>query len=58
MPLLLLGVIAMYGRYDRCDARLRPGSVWDIFFWISVLWLLPAGGFAFYKIITEPFITG
>ncbi|MEM9345675.1 MAG: Nramp family divalent metal transporter [Planctomycetota bacterium] len=58
LMLPLLGVTALYGRYYRCDSRLRPGPVWDIFLWVSVSGLFLAGGFAFYKKIIEPFITG
>lgn len=58
LMLPLLGVTALYGRYRRCDARLRPGPLWDLFLWASVLGLFIAGGFAFYKKILEPFIVG
>ncbi|MDX1964317.1 MAG: Nramp family divalent metal transporter [Pirellulales bacterium] len=40
----MLGGAALYYRYYRCDARLRPGIVWDAGLWISFAGLLLAGG--------------
>lgn len=31
----MLGVAALYFRYKRCDPRLQPGKVWDLFLWTS-----------------------
>ena len=56
LMLPVLGVTALYGRYYRCDSRLRPSLVWDAFLWLSVFGLFIAGGWAFYKKIIEPFI--
>ena len=44
----MLGAAALYFRYQRCDARVRPGSTWDVCLWISVAGLLLAGGYAFF----------
>lgn len=56
LMLPLLGVTALYGRYYRCDSRLRPSPIWDAFLWLSVVGLFIAGGWAFFKKIVEPFI--
>lgn len=56
LMLPLLGVTALYGRYYRCDKRLRPSLVWDACLWLSVMGLFTAGGWAFFKKIIEPFI--
>ena len=42
----MLGVAALYFRYVRCDRGLRPGRLWDVMLWLSVLGLLIAGGWA------------
>ena len=54
LMLPLLGVSALYFRYRRCDQRLRPGKVWDVFLWISVLGLFLAGEYAFYAKVIQP----
>lgn len=54
LMLPLLGVSALYFRYRRCDARLRPGKVWDLFLWFSVLGLFIAGQYAFYAKVIQP----
>jgi Mn2+/Fe2+ NRAMP family transporter len=56
LMLPLLGVTALYGRYYRCDSRLRPSPIWDAFLWLSVVGLFIAGGWAFFKKIIEPFL--
>jgi len=40
----MLGGATLYFRYRRCDARVRPGRLWDVMLWLSVLGLLVAGG--------------
>jgi Mn2+/Fe2+ NRAMP family transporter len=39
----MLGWSALYFRYRRCDARLRPSMLWDLSLWISVAGLAIAG---------------
>ena len=36
MMLPMVGAAALFLRYRRTDARLRPGVVWDVFLWLSV----------------------
>ena len=36
LMLPLVGVAALFLRYRRTDARLRPGPLWDVFLWASV----------------------
>lgn len=56
LMLPLLGVAALFFRYKRCDARLRPGRMWDLGLWLSIAGLFVAGAFAFYtKVILEIF---
>jgi Mn2+/Fe2+ NRAMP family transporter len=56
LMLPLLGVTALYGRYRRCDDRLRPSAMWDVFLWISVAGLFIAGGWALYdKVLKDLF---
>lgn len=42
----MLGFAALYFRYRRSEARLRPGRLWDFLLWISCLGFLIAGGYA------------
>jgi Mn2+/Fe2+ NRAMP family transporter len=42
----MLGAAALYFRYRRCDQRICPGTVWDVFLWVSAGGLLIAGGWA------------
>ena len=37
MTLPMIAGAAIYLRYKRSDARLRPGKVWDVFLWLSLL---------------------
>ncbi len=39
----MLAGAALYYRYRRCDERIRPGRLWDLFLWISALGMLVAG---------------
>ncbi|RMF95686.1 MAG: hypothetical protein D6741_11445 [Planctomycetota bacterium] len=39
----MLGGAALFFRYRRCDPRLRPSIVWDLFLWVSSAGLLVAG---------------
>jgi Mn2+/Fe2+ NRAMP family transporter len=49
----MLGGAALFFRFKRCDARLRPTLAWDVCLWISAVGLLIAGGWAFWdKIAT------
>lgn len=49
----LLGVAALYFRYRRCDPRIAPGKVWDLFLWISVFGMTLAGGWGVYAEIMK-----
>ncbi len=42
----MLAVAALYFRYRRCDQRLLPTMVWDIFLWGSAAGLLVTGTWA------------
>lgn len=44
----MLGIAALYFRYKRCDERLRPGKVWDIFLWLSFVAFLIVGAYLAY----------
>ena len=44
----MLGCAALYFRYKRCDKRLRPGSVWDFFLWVSFIAFVVVGVVALY----------
>jgi len=39
ITLPMIGAAAMYLRYQHTDRRIRPGRLWDIFLWVSVLGL-------------------
>lgn len=39
----MLAGAAVYFRYWRCDPRLRPGRLWDLFLWLSLAGLLVVG---------------
>jgi hypothetical protein len=54
LMLPLLGVAALYFRYQRCDSRLAPGRAWDIGLWLSCAGLFVAGGYAFYTNVVVP----
>lgn len=42
VTLPILAAAAVYLRYRRTDPRLRPGVVWDVFLWLSLLGLCAA----------------
>jgi Mn2+/Fe2+ NRAMP family transporter len=48
LMLPILGITALYARYQRSDSRLAPGIVWDACLWASVVGLFVAGGWALY----------
>ena len=48
LMLPMLGVAAIYFRYTRCDARLKPNLLWDLGLWVSFLGLLVAGVYLAY----------
>lgn len=56
LMLPLLGVTALYSRYQRTDERMLPSKLWDVFLWLSVVGLFVAGGWALYEKIIEPFM--
>ncbi len=39
----MLAIAALYFRYRRCDARLTPGQLWDVFLWLSAAGMFVAG---------------
>jgi Mn2+/Fe2+ NRAMP family transporter len=43
----MLSFAALYFRYRRTDARIKPGLLWDICLWISAIGMLIAGGWLF-----------
>ncbi len=47
MMLPMLSFAAIYFRYRRTDARIKPSLVWDICLWVSALGMLIAGGWLF-----------
>jgi len=49
LMLPLLGLTALYFRYQRCDERLQPSPLWELLLWLSVVGLFIAGGWAFYS---------
>jgi hypothetical protein len=58
LMLPLLGITAIYTRYRRCDSRLAPTWLWDVFLWLSVLGLFLAGGWALYDKVLGAFLGG
>ena len=42
----MLAAAALFFRYQRCDERIMPGRVWDIFLWVSAVGMLIAGVWA------------
>jgi Mn2+/Fe2+ NRAMP family transporter len=49
LMLPMLGVAALYFRYRRSDARLRPSTLWSLLLWISCAGLLVAGSVTAYN---------
>ncbi|MFO0903812.1 MAG: Nramp family divalent metal transporter [Pirellulales bacterium] len=47
MMLPMLSFSALFFRYRRTDARIRPSLLWDICLWLSALGMLIAGGWLF-----------
>jgi hypothetical protein len=39
----MLAGAGLFFRYQRCDARITPGAVWDAFLWISAIGMLVTG---------------
>ncbi len=39
----MLAGATLYYRYRRCDQRIRPSPVWDLFLWLSALGMLVSG---------------
>ncbi len=44
MMLPMLSAGALYFRYFRCDAGVKPSWLWDVFLWLSTIGMLVAGG--------------
>lgn len=49
----MLGGAALYFRYRRCDPRIRPRLLWDIFLWASVAGLLVTGSVGAYSTVGD-----
>lgn len=47
ITLPLIATAAVFLRYRRIDPRLRPGRVWDLFLWLSMLGLVLSGVIGF-----------
>jgi hypothetical protein len=43
LMLPMLSAAALYFRYHKCDPRLAPGKLWDVFLWLSSLGMLVTG---------------
>lgn len=41
----MLGIAALFYRYRRCDAELRPSRVWDVCLWLSFVGFLVVGAY-------------
>ena len=42
----MLAAAALYFRYRRCDRRIMPGGMWDVFLWVSAGGMIVAGAWA------------
>src|SRR5690606_31625424 len=40
LMLPMLSAAALYFRYARCDERIRPSRLWDVFLWLSSIGML------------------
>jgi len=49
LMLPMLSAAALYFRYARCDERVRPGPLWDVFLWISSIGMLIAAACLLYS---------
>ena len=49
LMLPFLGIAALYFRYQRTDAPLRPGNMWTCCLWLSALGMFAAGVFSVLK---------
>ena len=52
----MLAGAALYFRYQRCDARVQPGRVWDGFLWTSAVVMLATGLWAAYQKVMPAFL--
>jgi hypothetical protein len=50
LMLPFLAGAALYFRYRRTDARLRPGAIWTAFLWFAALSMAAVG---IYKVVEE-----
>jgi Mn2+/Fe2+ NRAMP family transporter len=46
----MLGAVALYFRYRRCDENLRPSRIWDVMLWLSFIGFLIAGCWSLKKL--------
>lgn len=53
VTLPILGSAALYLRYRRTEPRLRPGVLWDVFLWLSVLALTIAAAWGVYDAVVR-----
>jgi len=51
----LLGVAALYFRFRKCDPRIAPTKLWDVFLWLSVVGLTIAGVWGAYSYSSKLF---
>jgi hypothetical protein len=56
LMLPVLGVSTLYFRYRRTDGPLKPGVLWDICLWLSVLGLTLAGGWILFNKLSSVFL--
>jgi len=49
----MLAAAALFFRYRRCDRRIRPGRLWDLFLWISAAGMAIAGFWALWSKIVS-----
>ena len=49
----VLGLATLFFRYRRCDARTKPGRLWDTLLWLSVIGLMITGGYTLWDKGTE-----
>jgi Mn2+/Fe2+ NRAMP family transporter len=48
LMLPMLAGAALFFRYKRCDVRVAPSLLWDIFLWLSAMGMLITGGWLLY----------
>lgn len=51
LMLPMLSAAALYFRYARCDERIRPSRLWDVFLWLSSIGMLIAAACLLYSLL-------